>query len=93
VDATVAALEAGDMVAVGPMLDASHASLRDLYDASTDAVERTVERLRAAGASGARMIGGGFGGQVIALLPPDVEPPPGATEIVPSEGARLLEDH
>jgi galactokinase len=47
---------------------AAHASLRDLYDASTPAVERTVDELRAAGAAGARMVGGGFGGHVLALL-------------------------
>jgi galactokinase len=91
VDAAVAALEADDLRALGALLDASHASLRDLYDASTDAVERTVERLRAAGAAGARMMGGGFGGQVIALLPPEVAIPSGAIEVVPAEGARVVE--
>ncbi|MFL5885839.1 MAG: galactokinase, partial [Thermoleophilaceae bacterium] len=93
VDEAVAALEAGDLRAVGSLLDASHASLRDLYDASTPAVERTVERLRAAGAAGARMMGGGFGGQVIALLPPGVEAPEAATDVAPSAGARLLAEN
>ena len=91
VDAAVAALEAGDLPALGPLLDASHVSLRDLYDASTAAVEDTVERLRAAGAAGARMMGGGFGGQVIALLPPEIPAPAGAIEVVPAPGARLLD--
>jgi galactokinase len=91
VDAAVAALEADDLAALGALLDASHQSLRDLYDASTAAVERTVERLRAAGAAGARMMGGGFGGQVIALLPPGAKAPRGATEVAPAEGARVLE--
>jgi galactokinase len=90
VEDAVAALEAGDMPALGALLDASHASLRDLYGASTEAVERTVERLRAAGASGARMMGGGFGGQVIALLSPRARPPAGAVEVAPAQGARLL---
>src|SRR5437763_1440490 len=45
VDATVAALRDGDLEAVARLLDASHASLRDDYDASTDAVERTVAQL------------------------------------------------
>jgi galactokinase len=90
VDAAVAALEADDLAALGVLLDASHASLRDLYDASTAAVERTVERLRAAGAAGARMMGGGFGGQVIALLPPGSRAPRGATEVTPAAGARLV---
>src|SRR4051812_18941685 len=62
VDAAVAALAAGDLAALGRLLDASHASLRDLYDCSTPAVERTVRALREAGAAGARMVGGGFGG-------------------------------
>src|SRR5690242_11404570 len=91
VDAAVAALEEGDLAALGPLLDASHASLRDLYDASTVAVERTVERLRAKGAAGARMMGGGFGGQVIALLPPGIDAPSDAIELVPAAGARLLD--
>ncbi|WCB94582.1 Galactokinase [Baekduia alba] len=90
VDATVAALRAGDLADVGRLLDASHASLRDLYDASTDAVERTVSALRDAGAAGARMVGGGFGGHVLALLPPDVTPPPGARAVTPGPGAHLL---
>ncbi len=91
VDAAVAALGAADLAALGPLLDASHASLRDLYDASTEAVERIVERLRAGGAAGARMMGGGFGGQLIALLPPGAELPDGGSEVVPAAGARLLE--
>jgi galactokinase len=91
VDAAVAALEADDLAALGPLIDASHASLRDLYDASTDAVERLVERLRAGGAAGARMMGGGFGGHVMALLPPGAGMPDGAIEVVPAVGARLIE--
>ncbi|MCW3064949.1 MAG: galactokinase [Solirubrobacterales bacterium] len=89
VDVAVGALEAGEVAALGPLLDASHASLRDLYDASTDAVERTVEHLRAAGATGARMMGGGFGGQVIALLAPGTRSPAGARDVTPSAGARV----
>jgi galactokinase len=90
VDATVAALHAGDLEAVGALLDASHASLRDLYEASTPAVERTADALRAAGAAGARMVGGGFGGHVLALLPPGTPLPDGAIPVAPSAGARLL---
>ena len=78
VDATVAALRAGDLEEVGRLLDASHASLRDDYAASVPEVERTVERLEEAGAAGARMVGGGFGGAVLALLPPGVAVPGGA---------------
>jgi galactokinase len=90
VDETVAALDAGDLAAVCHLLDASHASLRDLYEASTAAVERTVEHLRAAGAAGARMMGGGFGGYVLALLPPGAEPPPDAHELKAADGGRIL---
>jgi galactokinase len=90
VDATVSALARGDMPAVARLLDASHASLRDLYDSSTAAVEQTIERMREAGAAGARMIGGGFGGSVLALFPPGITPPPDAVELAPSAGARLL---
>jgi len=90
VDAAVAALRARDLVGTGRLLDASHASLRDLYDASTPAVEATVRRLKRAGAAGARMVGGGFGGHVLALLPPGAEPPDGAIVVRPSSGGRLL---
>jgi tryptophan synthase alpha subunit len=57
------------------LLDASHASLRDDYEVSVDAVERTVARLKDAGAAGARIVGGGFGGSVLALFPPEATPP------------------
>ena len=87
---TVEALRAGDLASVGALLDASHASLRDLYDSSTDAVERAVTALRDAGASGARMVGGGFGGHVLGLLPPGVTAPPGATTVTPGAGGRIV---
>ena len=90
VDAAVAALRARDLVGVGRLLDSSHASLRDSYDASTPAVEATVRRLKQAGAAGARMVGGGFGGHVLALLPPGLAPPPQAVVVEPSSGGRLL---
>jgi galactokinase len=90
VDATVTALRDGDLAAVGHLLDASHASLRDLYDSSTPAVERTVTGLLDAGAAGARMVGGGFGGHVLALLPPEVTAPAGAIVVRPGAGARLV---
>jgi galactokinase len=89
---TVTALHDRDLEAVGRLLDASHASLRDLYDASADGVERTVDALHAAGAVGARMVGGGFGGHVLGLFPPDARLPADATVVTPAAGARLLED-
>ncbi len=90
VEQTVTALGEGDMSEVGRLLDASHASLRDLYDASTDAVERTVAGLREAGAVGARMMGGGFGGSVLALFTADVELPRRVRAVAPAAGARVL---
>ncbi len=90
VEAMVAALAAGDMPAAGRLLDASHASLRDDYDASVPAVETVVARLKAAGAAGARMVGGGFGGSVLALLEPGAEPPPGSVAVAPGPPARRL---
>ncbi len=90
VRATVTALGEGDLPRVGALLDASHASLRSLYECSTPAVEAAVERLKEAGATGARMVGGGFGGHVLGLLPPGASPPAQAREVRPSAGARLL---
>jgi galactokinase len=91
VEAAVAALERGDMDELGRLLDASHASLRDCYAVSTPAVEHAVERCRRAGALGARIMGGGFGGNVLALLPPGGTPPQGAVEVRPGAGAQVLE--
>ncbi|MFQ6171918.1 galactokinase [Oryzobacter sp. R7] len=69
VRAAVEALEAGDLRAVGRLFDASHASLRDDYEVSCDELDVSVEAARSAGALGARMTGGGFGGSSIALVP------------------------
>jgi galactokinase len=90
VDAMVAALEQRDMHAAGRLLDASHASLRDDYEASVPAVEAAVARLKRAGATGARMVGGGFGGSVLALLEPGAEPPAGSLAVAPGPPARRL---
>ena len=91
VERTVAALRAGDLPAVGSLLNASHASLRDQYEISTPAVERAVERLLQAGAAGARIMGGGFGGHVLGLLVPGVNAPEGSREVRAGPGAHLLE--
>ena len=85
----VAALESGDIAALGPLLDASHVSLRDEFEVSTPAVEAARQRLLRAGAIGARIHGGGFGGGVLGLFPPDVPLPDRALEVTPSGGARL----
>jgi galactokinase len=90
VEDTIAALDRGDLVEVGRLLDASHASLRDCYEVSTPRVELAVERLRSAGALGARVIGGGFGGHVVGLMSPGARAPEGARRVAPGPGARLL---
>ncbi len=90
VDAMVGALHAGDLGEAGRLLDASHASLRDDYAASVPEVEDTVERLKAAGAAGARMVGGGFGGAVLALLGPGVDRLAGSVPVGPGPGAALV---
>ena len=90
VDATVAALERGDLDEVGALLDASHRSLRDDYEVSVPEVERAVETCRQAGALGARIMGGGFGGSVLALFGPGASAPPGAVEVRPGPPAHLI---
>ncbi|MBA3020021.1 galactokinase [Propionicimonas sp.] len=56
---------------IGPVLDASHASMRDDFEISVPELDLAVEVARANGALGARMTGGGFGGSAIALVPQD----------------------
>ena len=90
VEATVAALSVGDLERVGELLNASHASLRDFYEISTPAVEGTVARLRKAGAVGARIVGGGFGGHVLGLMAPGADAPAAAINVEPGRGAHLL---
>jgi len=91
VERVIAALGTGDLLTVARLLDASHASLRELYECSASPVERTVAALRSAGAEGARMMGGGFGGSVLALFPPGVAPPPEAFLVAPGAAAGLGE--
>jgi galactokinase len=54
---------------VGKLFTEAHASLRDDFEVSWPEADLTVEAAIAAGALGARMIGGGFGGSVLALIP------------------------
>jgi galactokinase len=56
---------------IGEVLTASHESLRDDFDVSCEELDVTVAAALNAGASGARMIGGGFGGCVLALCRDD----------------------
>ncbi|MEC5181605.1 galactokinase [Arthrobacter sp. CG_A4] len=69
----VALLGSAGPTAIGPLLDASHASMRDDFDISCPELDLAVETARSAGAIGARMTGGGFGGSAIALTPVDAE--------------------
>jgi galactokinase len=62
-------LRAGRIADLAPLLDASHASMRDDFEITVPQVDLAVEVARAAGALGARMTGGGFGGCTIALVP------------------------
>jgi galactokinase len=68
VERTAADLEAGDLAAAGRHLTASHASMRDDYEITTPALDLAVEAALSAGALGARMTGGGFGGSAIVLI-------------------------
>ena len=62
------ALRAGDVNALGPLLLASHRSLRDDFEVSTPELDLLVETLVESGALGARLTGAGFGGCVVALV-------------------------
>jgi galactokinase len=54
---------------IGELLVEGHASLRDDFEVSWPEADATVDVALAAGAYGAKMIGGGFGGSVLALVP------------------------
>ncbi len=66
---TVALLDRGEVAAIGPLLTASHESLRKDYRVTIPELDLAVASALVAGALGARMTGGGFGGSVIALVP------------------------
>ena len=99
-------LRAGDQAAIGELLTASHRSLRDEFRVSWPQADEAVEAAIEAGAAGARMTGGGFGGSVVALVPADRAgpvrsavtrrftqhhwPAPHYLAAVPSDGARRL---
>jgi galactokinase len=92
--------------AIGPVLTAGHASLRDDFQISTTELDAAVDAALAAGALGARMVGGGFGGSAIVLVDARVTSDvammitdrfaeagyrsPRTFAVVPSRGARRL---
>jgi len=102
----VAALGRSDWEELGRLLVAGHASMRDDFEASCPELDCAVESLLGAGAVGARMTGGGFGGSVIALVPQEREAaartkvaaafasrgfrPPHLFTVAPGAGARRL---
>jgi galactokinase len=98
----VALLHGGaDPRETGPVLTAGHASLRDDFQISVPELDRVVEVALDAGAYGARMVGGGFGGSAVALVDADAVDAVGAAVaeragaprsfvVIPSAGARRL---
>lgn len=67
--ATVEALATSGPESIGRLLLASHASMRDDFEISVPEIDTAVEASMSAGAVGARLTGGGFGGSAIALVP------------------------
>ncbi|MFM6940864.1 MAG: galactokinase [Candidatus Planktophila sp.] len=67
----VAALRANNFTTLGRLINESHNSLRDDYTVSCVELDEAVDAARTAGALGARMVGGGFGGSAIALIKAD----------------------
>ncbi|SDZ42815.1 galactokinase [Micromonospora pattaloongensis] len=61
-------LRDGRVTEIAPLLTASHASMRDDYEITVPEVDTAVDAMLAAGAHGARMTGGGFGGCVLGLV-------------------------
>ncbi len=105
-DVVRALREDADPRAVGPLLTAGHASLRDDFEVSTSLLDACVDAALSAGAHGARMVGGGFGGSAIALIDAGAveavtaavterfavegRPAPRGFVVVPSAGARRI---
>jgi galactokinase len=79
-------LRTGRTADLAPLLDASHASMRDDFEITVPQVDLAVDVARASGALGARMTGGGFGGCIIALVPA------GKAEQIGGEIARSFAD-
>jgi galactokinase len=80
-----------DPTALGELLTASHASMRDDYEVTVPEIDAVVDAALAAGAYGARMTGGGFGGCVLALVDADRAEPVGAAVAAASRRAGYAE--
>jgi galactokinase len=72
---TVRTVEQQGPLAIGELLVASHASMRDDFEISVPELDTAVDAAMAAGAVGARMTGGGFGGAAIAVVERDIVAP------------------
>ena len=99
-------LQDGRLAVIGNLMTASHMSLRDDFQVSWPQADEAVDAALSAGADGARMTGGGFGGSVIALVPVALSQSvaasvrrrfrenkwqePTITSAVPSDGARRI---
>jgi galactokinase len=68
VEQAVELMRAGRLREVGPLFTASHVSMRDDFEITAAEIDLAVDTALAAGAVGARMTGGGFGGCIIALV-------------------------
>ncbi|WP_407330759.1 galactokinase [Enterovibrio sp. 27052020O] len=70
--AATEALRAGDMKRMGELMAQSHASMRDDFEITVKEVNALVEIVQAVigDQGGVRMTGGGFGGCIVALVPP-----------------------
>ena len=68
----VDAFEQGDAAAAGRLMTESHESSRDRWGSSVPELDAAVQRLLDAGAFGARLTGGGFGGYVVGLVPDEL---------------------
>lgn len=68
-----AAIEGGNIAALGPLMDENHALLRELTVSSPE-LDTLCAAARAAGAAGAKLSGGGRGGNMIALVDPEAAP-------------------
>ncbi|WP_217222777.1 galactokinase [Streptomyces anulatus] len=106
VERVIALLDAGDVRAAGPVLNDGHRSLRDDLRVSCPELDLVVEAANEAGALGARMTGGGFGGSAVVLVEEAAagtvakavseafaaagHAAPGIFDAIPSAGARRL---